>query len=119
MVYILALIISVCLICGQALWGSAIKNIAPIGSGIATTELLSRLIQSPRLWFGAIFYAVGTIFYFLILSKVKFFSVQLTMTGLAIVFSVLISYFFFREPISIANFVGIFFVLTGVFLVMH
>lgn len=119
MVYILAFLISTCLICGQSLWGGAVKHIAPLGSNVPAGELLTKLIVSPRFWFGAVFYGMGTILYFLLLSKVKFFSVQITMTGLAIVFSVFISYFFFHERVSSANLLGVILVLGGVVLVMH
>lgn len=119
MIYILAFLISTCLICGQSLWGGAVKHIAPLGSNIPAGELLSKLIISQRFWFGAFFYAMGTILYFLLLSKVKFFSVQITMTGLAIIFSVAISYFFFKEQVSIYNGIGVVLVLSGIILVMH
>ena len=118
MIYILALLISTCLIAGQSLWGSAVKQIAPLGSNVGTVDLISKLIQSPKLWLGALFYIVGTFFYFLLLSKAKFFSIQITMTGLAIIFSVLISYFFFKEAVTLPNLVGIILVLIGIFLVM-
>lgn len=107
-----------CLIAGQSLWGSAVKQIAPLGSNIGTIELLSKLAQSSHLWLGGMFYVVGTFLYFLLLSKAKFFSVQITMTGLAIIFSVVISHFIFHEAVSAANMAGIAFVLVGIFLVM-
>ncbi len=119
MTYILALLISTCLIFGQGLWGSAVKKIAPLGTHVGSVELLTKLVHSPKLWLGGLFYALGTVLYFLLLSRVKFFSVQLTMTGLAIIFSVAISYFLFKEPVSIANAIGIIFVLAGIFLVMR
>lgn len=119
MIYILALLISLCLIAGQSLWGSAVKQIAPLGSNVGNIELLTRLLQSPRLWIGAMFYVVGTILYFLLLSKVKFFSIQITMTGLAIIMSIAISYFFFNESISVPNMIGIILVLLGIVMVMH
>lgn len=117
MVYILAFLISACLISGQAAWGSAVKQIAPIGSEISTTELASRLLVSPKIWLGGLFYILGTAIYFLLLSKAKFFSVQIAMTGLAIIFSTLIAHFFFKETISPTNFAGILLVLSGVLLV--
>ncbi|MCA9301633.1 hypothetical protein KC974_03720 [Candidatus Saccharibacteria bacterium] len=117
MVYILALLISTCLILGQASWGGAVKQIAPIGTQISTMTLILKLAQSPKFWLGAIFYALGTLCYFLILSKAKFFSVQMTMTGLAIIFSTAVSYFYFKESISVFNFAGIVLILLGIFLV--
>ena len=117
MVYILALLISACLISGQASWGSAVKQIAPLGSNVGAVDLLTKMILSPRFWLGVCFYLVGTGLYFLLLSKVRFFSVQITMTGLAVVLSVLIAHFFFKESISPLNLVGVSLVVSGIFLV--
>lgn len=119
MVYILALLISTCLILGQTSWGSAVKNIAPIGSSIGTFDLLTKMALSPKFWLGVTFYLAGTAIYFLLLSKVRFFSVQITMTGLAIVFSVLIAHFFFKEPVSLINLAGVAMVLSGIMLVFR
>lgn len=118
MVYILAFLISTCLILGQSFWGSAIKQIAPIGTSVPLLTMVTKLVQSPKLWIGGLFYVLGTLIYFLLLSKAKFFSVQIGMTGLAIVFSTLIAHFLFKETVSTYNAVGIVFVLCGVFLVL-
>ena len=119
MVYVLAVLISLCLISGQSLWGSAVKQIAPPGSNVAMQDLLIQMLQHPKLWLGGLCYVAGTVLYFMLLSQAKFFSVQISMTGLAIVLSVLISYFVFREVITSINIVGILLVLLGVALVMH
>ena len=118
MVYILALLISLCLISGQALWGSAVKKISPVGSHVTTQHLITGLMHSPRLWLGGLFYAFGTLFYFLLLSKVKFFSVQITMTVLAIVFSTILSAVLFHEKISFMNIIGLALIILGLFFVL-
>jgi uncharacterized membrane protein len=119
MIYILALLISACLIAGQSLWGSAIRKIAPLGTNISTIELISKIVATPRFWMGAAFYVVGTVLYFMLLSKVKFFSVQITMTGLAIILSVFISHYFFKENVTISSMIGVILVMIGIFLVMQ
>lgn len=119
MIYILALLISICLILGQSLWGSAVKKISPVGRNVPFIEVLSGVLASPKFWLGAFFYGTGTLIYLLLLSKVKFFSVQISMTGLAIIFSVLISHFIFKESITVVNFIGIVLVLSGILLVMR
>lgn len=116
MVYILALTISLCLISGQALWGSTIKSLSGGGEHLAGMDLLLKLPTTPRFWLGVLCYGIGTLAYFLLLSKIKFFSVQITMTGLAIIFSTLLSYFAFKESLSTANIVGMLTVLLGIFL---
>lgn len=119
MSYILALIISVCLISGQALWGTVIKAITKATPGITGVQLLLQVIQQPKFWLGAACYGIGTIVYFLLLSKIKFFSVQLTMTCLAVVLSTLLSHFVFGEHLSVFNIVGVFVVITGLILIMN
>lgn len=101
------------------MWASAVKSVAPIGKNPPINELLVKMMLHPRFWVGVLFYLLGTAVYFLLLSKVKFFSVQITMTGLAIVLSVVISHVFFKESISLINLFGVALVLLGTFFVMH
>lgn len=80
-------------------------------------HLIIKMFQSPKFWIGALLYGLSTVIYFLLLSKAKFFSVQLTMTGVAVLVSVAISYFFFHENVTVLNLVGVAFVLAGIVLV--
>lgn len=117
MVYIFAILIATCLVIGQSSWGGAVKTIAPVGSDITSVQLLLRMIMSYRFWIGASFYALGTVLYLLLLSKARFFSVQITMTGVALILSTGVSYFVFHETIHLYNLVGLALVLAGITLV--
>lgn len=119
MAYILAFTISLCLIIGQSLWASTVKTLTTNDPNLAGITLLQKLVISPRVWLGALAYLIGTACYFLLLSKVKFFSIQLTMTGLAIIFSVLVAYFLFKEEITVSNLIGIILIISGIFLVFN
>lgn len=119
MVYILALSISLCLIAGQTLWASAVKLQTNSSVNQSNIELLTGLLVNSRFWIGALFYVIGTVCYFLLLSKVKFFSVQITMTGLAIILSVAVSHFILKESVSAMNAVGILLIILGIALVFN
>ena len=119
MIYVLALIISGCLASAQALWGSAVKAIAAHHSHIGGIQLLLKMLATSKFWIGACLYGISTVVYFVLLSKARFFSVQLTMTGVAVIMSILIAHFFFHEQITSLNIVGVFFVLIGIIFVTH
>ena len=119
MIYVLAIIISACLASGQALWGTAVKHITKTDPSVGSFQLIAQVLSSPKFWAGATLYVISTVLYFLLLSKAKFFMVQITMTGVAILMAVLISYFLFHESMSLANFAGILFVIVGIILVTY
>lgn len=119
MVYLLAIAIAASLASAQALWGSAVKKITQTISSPTVVELVLLMVQNYRFWIGAFLYAFSTVLYFLLLSKAKFFSVQVTMTGVAIVMALLISYFFFQEKISLINLIGVLLIFCGVLMVMQ
>lgn len=104
---------------GQVMWGSVVRSIAPIGVNISYRDLLHNVVLAPRFWLGCVFYVLGTVCYFILLSKVKFFSIQITITALAIVFSLLVSHFVFKEDITLANIIGICIIIFGAFFVLQ
>lgn len=116
MIYILALLITLCLSTAQALWASTVKSITS-ANRVEIPELIISVIKFPRFWIGALLYVLSIGIYFILLSKAKFFSVQITMTAVAIIMSVLISHFFFKEYISGTNIAGIILVMAGIVLV--
>ncbi|MCA9343217.1 EamA family transporter [Candidatus Saccharibacteria bacterium] len=119
MTYLLAFIIASCLVAGQSLWASTVKYLTSSNADISGISLIQKMILQPRFWLGVMAYLIGTACYFLLLSKVKFYSVQLTMTGLAIILSVLVAHFLFKESISWQNLVGIALILSGILLVFN
>lgn len=115
--YLLIPLMSAFLVTAQALWGSFIKNTKPFHGSIEQTAL--RFLASPKIWLGAILYISALIVYFLLLSKLNFFVVQIVMTGLAILLSVLLAILLFHERINAINLLGIILILTGILLVFN
>lgn len=104
------------LVTAQALWGSVIK------AGALNGSLLTIFINLATNWkmiLGAVIYIVATLIYFYMLSKLKFFSVQITMTALSIIFSVALSIIIFSEKPTPINFLGIATVFIGILLVLQ
>ncbi len=103
---------------GQALWKRAAINFPVyIKEGSPLFKAVLQVLLSGYFISGAILYVVATLIYLWLFSKYPYFSVQLTMVSLAVVFSLLVSYFIFKEHISIVNFFGIPLILAGVILV--
>lgn len=119
MIYILAAIISASLATAQALWGSAVKAISAKIQSPGVIELIANMIQNWKFWAGAGLYVMSTGLYFMLLSKAKFFSVQITMTGVAAVMAILISTLVFQEKITLVNVAGIVLIFIGVYLIMQ
>ena len=103
------------LIAAQTFWGSFVKTGTPLEGSIKS--VLTRVLISPKVWLGGLFYIFATIIYFILLSKHKFFSIQLTMTVLAIVFSALLSVIVFHEKLNLVNILGMLIMLIGIFMV--
>lgn len=104
------------LVTAQATWGTAIKQ-HHVLEGPAG-QIFTNLITSVRIWIGILIYIAATAVYFLLLSKVKFFSVQVTMTALSIIFSTALAVLLFHEKISPVNILGAAIVLFGLVFVL-
>ena len=105
------------LVSAQAMWGIAIKKNNLISGGMM--QSLMNLITSPRIWLGALLYGVATLVYFMMLSRGKFFIVQISMAGVATILSTILASFLFGENISSSNILGMFLVVVGLFFVMR
>ena len=119
MLYILALIVSACLIAGQASWGTAVKHIVNSGIAPGSIDLLLRMPLQVQFWLGTFAYIVATGLYFILLSKAHFFSIQMTMSAVAIILSTALSVILFKESISVLNYTGIVILIAGVFLATY
>lgn len=111
-------IMAMLLVLAQSLWATAIKGKDSVLTG-SVGEIAIHLISNWKMWAGAFIYIIATLLYFYMLSKLKFFSVQIAMTGLSIVFSVGLSSVLFHERIAIINIIGILLVLVGVVCVLQ
>ncbi len=114
--YLLLPVLALLLVSAQAIWGGAIKNQHLIRGG--AKQILFNLVSSPRIWIGAVVYVIATAVYFILLSKLRFFSVQISMMSISIIFSTLLAYFVFHESLSGLNILGMLVVLGGLYLVL-
>lgn len=115
--YFMIPIMALLLVLAQSLWASAIKMENVLHGSLS--NIFINLISNCKMWIGAIIYIAATLVYFYMLSKMKFFSVQVAMTAVSIIFSVGLSIFLFNEKPGILNIVGILIVLMGIVLVLH
>ena len=76
-----------------------------------------RIITIPELIGGLTFYALGALAYILLLTRVNL-SIAGPSISLVYVFSVLLGYFLFKEPIPITRIVGLSLIIGGVILVV-
>ncbi|MEM7555430.1 MAG: EamA family transporter [Cyanobacteria bacterium P01_A01_bin.84] len=75
------------------------------------------IVTIPELILGLLCYGLGAIAYILLLTKVNL-SIAGPSVSLVYVFSVLLGYFIFREPIPLTRLAGLSFIVTGVILVI-
>ncbi len=87
---------------------------------ITATDILAKtwgVLTIPELLFGMFCYGLGSVGYVSLLTRVPL-SVVGPSIALGYVFSVLIGYFWFREPISIPKLVGLAMVFGGVIILI-
>jgi uncharacterized membrane protein len=114
--YLLVPLMALLLVTAQATWGTAIKQKHVLDGSAG--KIFTNLVTSPRIWIGVIIYILATGVYFLLLSKAKFFSIQVSMTALSIIFSTALAAILFNEHISAVNIVGAALVLFGLIFVL-
>jgi len=115
--YILMFVTAGLLATAQSLWAHAVK-VGKILEGSLPTILINAATNW-RILLGIFLYILATAAYFYMVSKLKFFSVQIAMTAISIIFSVALSILLFQEKPSIINVVGILLVFIGITLVLH
>ena len=115
--YFMIPLMALLLVFAQSLWASVIKLENVLHGSFGT--IFINLISNWKMWLGAIIYIVATLIYFYMLSKLKFFSVQVAMTAVSIIFSVGLSVLLFSEKPSLINMIGIAIVLIGIILVLY
>jgi uncharacterized membrane protein len=117
LVYILVPIMSLLLISAQTVWAHAIKNQHLLEGSMS--KVFVNLITSTKIWLGVVLYVIATGVYFLVVSKGKFFHVQILLVSVSIVLAAIIAAVLFNERISTPNIVGMVFVLAGLILVLR
>ena len=117
LIYLLVPLMAILLVSAQAIWGTAIKN-QKVLEGDGFINIATNLITSPRIWIGGFIYIAATIVYFIMLSRIKFFSVQISMTAASILFSTALAVLLFNEKLSLLNIMGMVLVLVALPLVL-
>jgi drug/metabolite transporter (DMT)-like permease len=103
-------------VAGQFFLKAGALKLGRVNPENALSHVLS-IAVTPELLGGLIIYGLGAILYILLLTRVNL-SVLAPALALSYVFSVLIGYFVFREPIPMIRLLGIGFVVAGVILVV-
>ena len=115
--YLLLPILAGCLVLAQSMWGIAIKQQHVLNGSIP--QIITNILTSPRMWIGVIVYVISTMIYFYMLSRLRFFSVQISMTALSIIFSSALSIVIFKELPDKINILGGILVIIGAALVLY
>lgn len=116
-IYSLVPLMALLLVSAQAMWGLAIKQ-DNLMSG-SPQQITYNLLTSPRIWLGALLYIATTLVYFTVLSRGKFFIVQLSMAAISICLSTLLAAILFKEHVSLLNIIGMVVVILGLAFVIQ
>lgn len=87
---------------------------------VSASNVLSHflgILTTPQIVFGLMLYGISAILYILLLTRVKL-SVAGPAVAMSYIFSVLLAYFFFQEPIPPNRIIGLGLIVTGVILVV-
>lgn len=87
-----------------------------VNIGNTVSHILS-IVTTPELLTGLACYGLGALAYILLLTRVNL-SVAGPSVSLVYVFSVLLGYFIFNEPIPVTRLVGLSLIISGVILVI-
>ncbi len=110
-IYILVPLMATFLVSAQAVWGYAIKN-GNLMRG-SPGQIFVNLVSSPGIWFGGLLYALTTVVYFIMLSRGKFFIIQLSMAAVSTVLATILASVVFKEHISSTNIIGMVILIIG------
>ncbi|PKM76540.1 MAG: hypothetical protein CVU90_12005 [Firmicutes bacterium HGW-Firmicutes-15] len=98
------------LVLGQVLWKMGVSRI-----GVLQLDNVLTALTSPLIWTGIGLYGLATIIWLIVLSRANLSTVY-PMQSMAYVFGMMGGIFFFGERVPIIGWVGIAFILLGVFL---
>jgi drug/metabolite transporter (DMT)-like permease len=103
-------------VAGQFLLKAGALKLGRVSATNAVNHILN-IATTPELLAGLAFYGLGAIAYILLLTRVNL-SVAGPAVALVYVFSVLVGYFIFKEPIPISRLAGLALIISGVLLVV-
>lgn len=103
-------------IAGQFFLKAGAVRLGKVNANNAISHLLS-IVTIPELLAGLACYGLGAAAYILLLTRVKL-SVAAPSAASVYVFTVLIGYFLFREPLPLSRVIGVGLIVCGVILVV-
>jgi drug/metabolite transporter (DMT)-like permease len=103
-------------VAGQLFLKIGAAKLGRVNVANAVNHILS-IVTIPELIIGLGCYGVGALCYILVLTRVNL-SIAGPAASLVYVFSVLLGYFIFKEPIPVMRLVGLGFIVAGVILVV-
>lgn len=112
----LFLISIVASVTGQWLLKAGALKLGKVNAGNLIAHVLG-IVTTPELLAGLACYGVGAIAYILLLTRVKL-SVAGPAVALGYVFSMLLGYFIFKEPVPLSRVMGLGLIVSGVILVI-
>lgn len=108
---------AILLIAAQTIWALAIKQQHLLDGSVS--KIFTNLLTSSRIWIGIFLYIIATGVYFIVVSKGKFFHVQVLLVCLAVIFAAILAAILFHERITALNIVGIILVLVGLVFILR
>ncbi|MEB3335947.1 MAG: EamA family transporter [Leptolyngbyaceae bacterium] len=103
-------------VAGQFFLKAGALRLGKVTGSNAVSHILS-IVTTPELLAGLTCYGLGAIAYILLLTRVKI-SIAGPCIALSYVFSLLMGYFIFKEPIPVSRMAGLGLIVSGVLLVL-
>jgi drug/metabolite transporter (DMT)-like permease len=113
MILVFSLLISLLIVCGQAMWKWAVSDIDKNNIKLFSSEGIVHLLLNPKLLFGTIVYAIATVSYIYMLSRYNYFQVQSIVVGGSLVITLIVAVTFFSERPSLVNIIGVCLIVLG------
>lgn len=117
--HILPIFISIFfLVVAQLTLKVGMNQVGPVdlGNFSAVISLIGKVFTTPAVFTGVVLYVVSSFFWLIGISKVEL-SYAYPFVGLAYVFVVLFSWIFLKEAVTLIRWIGVFLIITGVYLV--
>lgn len=115
--FILATISSILITFGQVLWKIAIdKNGGLINPSLTLRENFLTIFLSPYMLSGLVIYSIATLFWMYLLGKYQY-SYIYPMMSITYIFSFFFAIFLFGETVSLQKWIGVFVIISGIFLI--
>jgi drug/metabolite transporter (DMT)-like permease len=115
-ILLLVPVLPLLLVCAQTIWAIGVKR-HHVMSG-SPPQIAVNLLTSLHIWAGTGLYIIATLLHLFLLSQLRFFSVTVSVTAMAVVLSTLSSVLIFKEQFNLLNIAGALLVVVGIPLVL-